>query len=143
MVTHDPADAIATILWVDDHPANNQVEVAAFKQRRIAVHLAETTEDALKLLAMNRYDLVISDLGRGEDRLAGLKMTKVLRERGNMVPIVIYTVRPRTAAGEKAQLQMVAEAGVTDLALTPQEIRSEVLHRLRGEREPQRLSQIE
>jgi DNA-binding response OmpR family regulator len=130
-VTNDPPDALATILWVDDHPSNNRLEVAAFKEHRIAVHLAESTEDALKLVAMNRYPLVISDLGRGEDRLAGLKMIEAMKQRGIPVPVVIYTVRPNDSAGQEAQRQMVADAGAADLAVTPQEVRSKVLKRLR------------
>jgi DNA-binding response OmpR family regulator len=130
LITHDAPNAVATILWVDDHPSNNRPQVAALKQDRIAVHLAETTEDALKLLAMNRYDLLISDLGRGEDRLAGLKMIKAIRQRGNTVPVVIYTVRPKDRAGQVAQRQLAAEAGAADLVVTPQEVRAQVRKRL-------------
>ena len=129
-VTHDAADALATILWVDDHPSNNELEIAAFKQHGIAVHLAESTGDALKLVAMNRYPLVISDLGRGEDRLAGLKMIEAMKQRGITVPVVIYTIRPKDRAGQEAQRRMVADAGASDLALTPQEVRAKVLKRL-------------
>lgn len=129
-VTHDAPDAIATILWVDDHPVNNRLEVELFKQHRIAVHLAENTEDALKLLAVNHYDLVISDLGRGEDRLAGLKMTQAMKQRGNNVPVIIYTVRPKDASRQLAQRRLAAEAGAADLAVTPEEVRAKVLQRL-------------
>ncbi|GLR46690.1 response regulator [Sphingomonas astaxanthinifaciens] len=130
--THDPPGAIATILWVDDHPANNRAEVALFRQRRIAVHLAETSEDAMRLVAMNDYRLVISDLGRGEDRLAGLKLTQALRERGAEVPIIIYTIRPSAPERQAAQRRMIAEAGASDLALTPSEVREKVLGRVGG-----------
>ena len=130
-ITHDAPDTVATILWVDDHPSNNRLEIAAFKQQRIAVHLAESTGDALKLVAMNRYPLVISDLGRGEDRLAGLKMIDAMKQRGIAVPVVIYTIRPKDRAGQEAQRRMIADAGAADLAVTPQEVRAKVLNRLR------------
>jgi len=129
-ITHDAPDALTTILWVDDHPTNNRLEIAAFKQQRIAVHLAESTVDALKLVAMNRYPLVISDLGRGEDRLAGLKMIEAMKQRGIAVPVVIYTMRPKDRAGQEAQRRMIADAGAADLAVTPQEVRAKVLKRL-------------
>jgi DNA-binding response OmpR family regulator len=129
-ITHDAPNAVATILWVDDHPSNNRLQIADLKQDGIAVHLAETTEDALKLVAMNRYDLLISDLGRGEDRLAGLKMIRALRQRGNTVPVVIYTVRPKDRAGIEAQQQLAAAAGAADLAVTPQEVGVKVRRRL-------------
>lgn len=129
-ITHDAADAVATILWVDDHPSNNRLEIAEFKQRHIAVHLAESTEDALKLVAMNRYPLLISDLGRGEDRLAGLKMIEAMRQRGITVPVIIYTIRPKDRAGQEAQRRLVADAGAIELAVTPEQVRAEVLERL-------------
>ena len=129
-ITNDAPNSVATILWVDDHPANNRLEVQLFRQNRIAVHLAESTADALKLLAVNRYDLVISDLGRGEDRLAGLEMTQAMKQRGANVPVIIYTVRPKDASGQAAQRKLVADAGAADLAVTPQEVRAKVLQRL-------------
>jgi len=127
--TNDRPDAIATLLWVDDHPVNNRLEVAAFRQSRLAVHLAESSEDALKLLAMNQYQLVISDLGRGDDRLAGLKMIAEMRRRGFAVPVLIYTLRPKTAAGQAAQRTLVLGGGATDLAVTPEEVRAKVIGR--------------
>jgi DNA-binding response OmpR family regulator len=129
-ITNDPPGARATILWVDDNPSNNKLEVAAFRKQRIAVHLAESTEDALKLLAMNSYGLVVSDLGRGEDRLAGLRMIESMKRRALVVPVLIYTVRPKDPRGQQAQRRLVAEAGASDLALTPQEVRAKVLRRL-------------
>ncbi len=129
-ITNDPPDAVATILWVDDHPTNNQLEVEEFRRHRIAVHLAKSTDDAMNLLAMNGYDLVLSDLGRGEDRLAGLKMTEALRRRGSRIPVFIYTVRPKDSAGQVAQRRLVAAAGASDLAVTPEEVREKVLGRL-------------
>ncbi|HVM37940.1 MAG TPA: response regulator [Sphingomicrobium sp.] len=126
-ITHDAPDSVATILWVDDNPANNRLEVEAFKRRKIAVHLAESTDDALKLLTMNDYRLVVSDLGRGDDRLAGVRMTQIMRQQGIEVPVIIYTIRPDGRRQQEAQRQLVASAGATDLALTPHEVRSKVL----------------
>lgn len=129
-VLHDAPGATAHILWVDDHPANNKAEVATFRARRIAVHLAETTEDALELMAMNRYQLIISDLGRGEDRLAGVKMITAMRQRQLNMPVLIYTVRPADPAGSQAQRRLVARGGAADLAVTPQEVRRKALRLL-------------
>jgi DNA-binding response OmpR family regulator len=129
-ITNDPPNAVATILWVDDHPSNNELEVEEFRRRRIAVHLAKSTEDAMNLLNMNGYDLVVSDLGRGEDRLAGLRMTEALRQRGLTIPVFIYTMRPNETAGQIAQRRLVASAGASDLAVTPEEVRAKVLGRV-------------
>ena len=131
--TNDAADAVATLLWVDDHPSNNELEVEYFRRRKIAVHLAENSEDALKLLRINDYGLVLSDLGRGDDRLAGLKLIQTMKQQGIRVPTIIYTMRPDDPARQSAQQIMVAEAGAVDLAVTPTEIRSKVVNRFAAE----------
>jgi DNA-binding response OmpR family regulator len=126
-LTNDPADPIATILWVDDNPRNNALDVQYLRSRRVAVHLAPSSADAEHLLAINRYDLIISDLGRGEDRLAGIKFADRARARGLDIPIMIYTMRPPDPARQRAQRDLVAASGATHLALTPQEVRAKAL----------------
>jgi DNA-binding response OmpR family regulator len=123
----DAPDAIGKVLWVDDHPENNVVERRFFEKHRIAVHPVTTSEDALKLLAIYDYQAVISDMGRGEDRLAGARFAQQLRARNDRTPVVIYTVRADNAAKQQAQRQLVAESGAQALAVTPQEVRAIVL----------------
>lgn len=130
LITNDAPDAVATILWVDDHPSNNVAEVAYFKERRIAVHVAESTQDALNLLAMNSYQLVLSDLGRGDDRLAGLRLVGAMKQQRMTVPVIIYTMRPKQRSGQQAQINLVAEAGARGLAVTPQEVRAKTIEML-------------
>lgn len=130
LITHDAPDSVATVLWVDDHPSNNQREAEVLKRHRIAVHVAESTDDALKLLAMNSYQLVISDLGRGEDRLAGLRMIQLMKQRGISVPVLIYTVQPPDPARRVAQRELVIGAGAADLAVTPREALEKAFGRL-------------
>jgi DNA-binding response OmpR family regulator len=129
-ITNDPPDAVATILWVDDHPSNNALEVEELRRRRIAVHLTRSTDDALKLLGINRYKLVVSDLGRGEDRLAGVKMIAAMKQRGMTVPVIIYTVRPKDSSGQERLRRLVAGAGASGLAVTPEEVRSTISRQL-------------
>ena len=129
-ITNDPPDATATILWVDDHPSNNALEVEQLRRRRVAVHLTESTGDALKLLGINRYELVVSDLGRGEDRLAGLRMIAVMKQRGINVPVIIYTVQPKDRSGQERLRHMAAAAGATDLATSPEEVRLSISRQL-------------
>lgn len=123
----DAPDAIGRLLWVDDHPQNNIYEKRFFEDRRIAVHPVRSSADAFKLLSMYQYTVVISDMGRGDDRLAGLKLVEQMRARGNDTPFVIYTVRPDGEAQQQSQRDMAAEAGAQGIAVTPQEIRSVIL----------------
>jgi len=132
--THDPPNAVGTVLWVDDHPANNALDVRYLRSRDIAVHLARSTDEAVKLLAMNRYDLVISDLGRGENRLAGADLAQRLRANAAAVPIMIYTIRPDDSTRQKAQRDLIFQSGASDLALTPAEVRAKALTILKARR---------
>jgi len=126
-VIADAPDSIGKVLWVDDHPENNVFEKRFFEKHRIAVHPVTTSEDALKLLAIYDYKAVISDMGRGEDRLAGARFVQQLRARNDRTPVIIYTVRADNAAKQQAQRQLVAESGAQALAVTPQEVRAIVL----------------
>jgi DNA-binding response OmpR family regulator len=129
-VTAHPSDAIGKILWVDDHPENNKHEIAFFEGRHIAVDTALTTQDAIKTMAIGRYDLVISDLGRQDDRLAGTRLIAEMRQRNWAVPVIIYTVRSPQADQQAAKLQLVKAAGAAAMVLSPQEVRAEVTARL-------------
>jgi CheY-like chemotaxis protein len=126
-LTADVPDSLGTILWVDDHPQNNIYETRFFEARRITVHATRTSADALRLLSMYDYDLVISDMGRGEDRLAGLKLVEQLRALGDDTPLVIYTVRPEGEEQQRAQRRLVADAGAQGVVVTPEEVRTAIL----------------
>lgn len=126
LVIGDPPGSIGKILWVDDHPQNNIAEARAFTEQHIAVHNVRTTAEALTLLSMYHYNLIISDMGRGEDRLAGLKLIREIRARGDRTPALIYTVRADGAAAQEQQRDHVADAGAQGLVVTPDEVRSTV-----------------
>lgn len=125
--TGDAPDAIGLMLWVDDNPENNALEKKLFEDRRIAVHPVESTEDALRLLAMYDYRVVVSDMGRGDDRLAGLRLAEQMRARGDRTPLYIYTVRVDGKGEQQAQLAMAREAGAQGVRVTPEDIRGTVL----------------
>jgi CheY-like chemotaxis protein len=126
-VLADAPDAVGRLLWVDDHPQNNIYEARFFENHRIAVHNVTGSADALRLLAMYHYDVVVSDMGRGEDRLAGLKLASQMRGRGDKTPLIIYTVRADGAEARRAQRELAAEAGAQGVVVTPQEVRSVIL----------------
>ena len=125
--TGDAPDAIGTMLWVDDNPENNALETQLFEERRIAVHPVESTDDALRLLSMYDYRVVISDMGRGDDRLAGLRLAEQMRAQGDRTPLYIYTVRVDGIEAQQAQLAMARQAGAQGVRVTPEAIRETVL----------------
>lgn len=92
----DPAGRFAgqAILWVDDHPDNNDRPVAQLVADGITVVRVKATDQALSYLAENSVQAVISDLGRDlESSDAGLQLIAKLRERGSTIPIGLYTRR--------------------------------------------------
>jgi CheY-like chemotaxis protein len=80
-----------TVLWVDDRPANNVFERAALESYGIRFTLVGSTSEAETALAAGGFDAVISDLGRPDDRKAGLTLLEIVRRAGNAVPYFLYT----------------------------------------------------
>jgi CheY-like chemotaxis protein len=78
------------ILWVDDLPNNNRYLTEVFRELGMRVDQATSTEEALTLLDRASYDLVISDVHRGADGQAGMKMLRKLRDRGVDLPVLIH-----------------------------------------------------
>ena len=94
------------ILWVDDDPTNNDLEIAALKERGVAVDSATSNEEALDRVALDpaAYDLVLSDIDRGpEGKKAGLELPPRLRAAGVKAPMAFYVGqidRPTTDLGD-------------------------------------------
>ncbi len=80
-----------SILWVDDHPANNRLAERALKKFNLEVEQATSTEGSLDLLRQRRFDLIISDQGRGDDLQAGYGLLRSLRDAGNDIPFFIFS----------------------------------------------------
>ena len=80
----------AQFLWVDDHPENNLNERKMFRQLRVEIDIAKSTEEALDMLKNSAYDLVISDMKRGEEKTAGMNFLKKYREENKTTPVIFY-----------------------------------------------------
>ena len=109
---NEPENARARILWVDDHPENNQEERDYLEAQNIAVYQATTTKDALLLLAMYNYQLILTDMGRQDDALAGLRFTQQVRKQGITTPVIMYTL-----LSNPAQQQIVLDHGANAVAI--------------------------
>ncbi|WGL15000.1 winged helix-turn-helix domain-containing protein [Microbulbifer bruguierae] len=122
LVIGEASDVVGRVLWVDDHPDNNLDERRFFETQRVAVYLVTSTEDALTLLSMYRYDAVISDMGRGREPLAGFKLMERMRSKGDQTPFFLYTIMP--SASQRA---LVQQRGGDGVAVTPEELYALVL----------------
>lgn len=57
----------STVLWVDDRPNNNIYERQALEALGVNFVLATSTDEALKKIVRQRFDAIISDMGRPPD----------------------------------------------------------------------------
>lgn len=78
------------VLWVDDVPRNNSYLIAALQERGVEVDTALSTDEGLARFAAQRYDVVVTDMGRPEGRTAGIDLVRRLRAQGAQVPLYIY-----------------------------------------------------
>jgi CheY-like chemotaxis protein len=78
------------LLWVDDHPENNLNERRMFRQLGVDIDSAKSTEEALAMLAAAKYDVVLSDMARGDHAVAGLDLLREMQQRDIKVPVIFY-----------------------------------------------------
>jgi hypothetical protein len=92
----------ATILWVDDkHPTQNLVERRTMSAYGLRIDMARSTNEALQLLDLAKYDVIISNMRRdndeqgkcyedGSNTSAGCDLLKKIALRPDHPPGIIY-----------------------------------------------------
>ena len=80
-----------SILWVDDKPANNALVVRALRRFNLDVEQVTDSKAAVSAIQARRFDLVISDMGRGDNLRAGYDLLKYLRASGIDMPYFIFS----------------------------------------------------
>ncbi len=84
------------LLWVDDRPENNINERRMFHALGLHIDKAADTDEALRLLAIAPYDVIISDMERHGDPEAGRSflerrlLEKDVLEANRNTPVIIY-----------------------------------------------------
>jgi CheY-like chemotaxis protein len=112
-----------TLLWVDDHPDGNALELAKLRDDGIEVLLARSTAEALDVLSLRRgVHAVVTDLGRTEDgefrTHAGLALLRQLKEAEHDQPVLVYT----EAARAELYRQDALDAGAALVTASPVEL---------------------
>lgn len=80
------------VLWVDDDPDNNiSFQESLSKETRIRFVNVTNTQDALKALPTQQFDLVVSDVSRFDDKEAGVKMMRRFQAAGVTTPTLFFT----------------------------------------------------
>jgi CheY-like chemotaxis protein len=112
-----------TVLWVDDRPEGNALELAKLRDDGMEVLQARSTDEAMDVLALRRgVQALITDLGRvegGEYRPhAGLALLRRLREAGFEQPVLVYT----SARGVARDREDAVAAGAAAVTASPTEL---------------------
>ena len=104
----------ATVLWVDDRPDNKSFERQSLEALGVSFVLAASTDEALTKAAKQRFDVIISDMGRPPDPRAGYTLLEKLRTSGIQTPYVIYAAS--NAPEHKAEARSRGALGATNRA---------------------------
>lgn len=119
----------ASVLWVDDNPSNNIYERKALETLGIRFTLSLDTTDALERIRMNKYDVIISDMGRAGDQTAGYILLDEKKKIKDTTPVIFYTSRASTNLKQEARSK-----GAVSQTNDPQELFSLVLGVIQTER---------
>lgn len=85
-----PSPGSKSILWVDDFPDNNDVPAEILRNYGVEIIQVLSTEQAMTALQTRSFDLIISDMGRGNNRRAGLDLLRELSQKGIEIPTIIF-----------------------------------------------------
>ena len=118
----------ASVLWVDDNPSNNLYERRALEALGIRFTISTYTEDALEKMRPNRYDAIISDMGRPPDDRAGYTLLAEKQKLGDKAPLIIYS--SSNLPEHKAEARRRGAFGGTN---NPQELFQLVISAIQGE----------
>jgi len=117
LIIGENADARGRVLWIDDNPSNNLLEKAYLEQQGIAVYTVDNSKDALTLLSLYNYQAIISDMGRDDDPLAGVRLLETFRAKNKHTPFFIYSIMP-----SPQKQQLIADIGGQGVATQPSEL---------------------
>jgi CheY-like chemotaxis protein len=99
----------STVLWVDDNPANNEGLRRSLERLGTRVAIARSTAEALEQVSAQQFSLIISDMGRAGDNLAGYTLLDSLRGLGLDTPFIIYA---RSTDLERHNREAIARGAV-------------------------------
>jgi CheY-like chemotaxis protein len=113
----------ATVLWVDDDPEANTLELAKLRDDGLEVLLARSTAEAMDVLSLRRgVRAIVTDLGRAEDgefrSHAGLALLRQLHEAEQAQPVLVYTSSRRVELDRQDAL----DAGAIVVTSSPIEL---------------------
>jgi CheY-like chemotaxis protein len=112
-----------TLLWVDDNPDANTLELAKLRDDGVEILLARSTAEAMDVLSLRRgVGAIVTDMGRTEDgefrSHAGLALLRQLHDAEQSQPVLVYTSARRV----ELDRQDAIDAGATTVTSSPTEL---------------------
>jgi CheY-like chemotaxis protein len=123
----------ARVLWVDDHPENNEPIVQLLRQYGTVVETATSNREAFSYLSGSRYDVVVSDVSRDDEGsnsdLKGVELAKKVFERWNQ-PVLLFTARfnPATVPGMTLEERLALVESLNEAVFGSTFRMDEILH---------------
>lgn len=110
---------VRRVLWVDDIPENNTLLVEQLIEANVKVDQAISTEQAVKLISANRYDVIVTDMGRVEGKSyvadSGVVLTRKVKELSPNTPVLVFTsgkgARMHGSAAMEAGARLITASG--------------------------------
>lgn len=103
------------ILWVDDYPGNNESVISLFEDKNVQFDIALTTKQGLELYKRELYDMIITDMGRGDESDAGLSLLKELKFLHCQIPVIVYASRRAIARYGEESVRLGAYAVTNEI----------------------------
>lgn len=107
------------IVYVEDNPANVALVERISRMNKDELVTFTDPDLALSAIEPGQTDLILMDVNLGDVSMNGLELTKLLRNKGILEPIVVITAYD--AMGYPEQFQM---AGFNEYVLKPVSVRS-------------------
>ena len=78
------------ILWIDDNPSNNDLEIETLESLGVVVDTAVSSEEASRILGRRNYDLIISDILREGKSSEGVRFFNEIRGHIRDTPFIFF-----------------------------------------------------
>lgn len=115
------------ILWVDDYPINNEALIDLYRVKGVEFDLAINTAQALEALGKKEYDLIISDISRGAEGDAGVRMLWQMRLTFGYLPPVLFFSTPNAIGKYGKAVEKEGATLVTSSTLELTNIMNQIL----------------
>ena len=80
----------AKALWIDDKSSNNKLEQQLLQSFGLSFDIATSSEAGMQLLSTTTYDLMLSNIARGENTTEGIQFLPKLVRRKKLLPTIFY-----------------------------------------------------